>query len=155
MLITNPSYIIGAGPNGVPYYHHPDGFTLALNGAAIHLPWSARMLGDANCYRYDYFYEPNAKLTIAPRCVNHLADIVLDEYVEACTVAGIAIEWLVNSGCMHIILIGVDMAGGHWNGTDSGQVGVWRQLPKLQSLVDFYRAGDIKIESFSKTSLVL
>jgi hypothetical protein len=84
-LPTNPSYIIGAGPNGVDWYDKIPRrcFRVALNGAAIDHPWTARMFCDQNCYRYDYFYKRRqGEMRIGPKsCGDDFHEYVHPQYL--------------------------------------------------------------------------
>ncbi len=154
-MFTNPSYIIGAGPNGRCHLARipPDAFTVALNGAHSDKVFSARLFYDCNCYRYDYYYSVREPLLIGVRStVDNSCHFTLTlPTAFGCTGAGYAIRWLTHEGITNIVLCGVDMCGGHWDGTQSGQSGEWAQLLKLQALiaecpVDVYTMSDTKLE---------
>lgn len=138
LVFTDPTYIIGAGANGNAALHRipPDACTIALNGAHINRKWSARLFYDCNCYRYNYYYLAKEWLVGVRSTIDNRFHYCLTlELAWGCTGAGYAIKWLAAEGVNNIVLCGVDMYGGHWDGTLSGQEGVWAQLPKLQQLI--------------------
>ena len=138
-MFTNPTYIIGAGPNGnAALQHIPDGCTtIALNGAHINRKWDIRLMYDCNCYRYRYYNEAVEDMLVGVRSTidNRFAYCLTLELAWGCTGAGYAIKWLAAEGVNNIVLCGVDMYGAHWDGTLSGQDGTWSQRDKLQELI--------------------
>lgn len=163
-MIPNPTdivYVIGNGPNGLPHYRwvpRGDGnYSIALNGAAIEYVWDARFFGDMQCYRYDYFYDLKAgELRIGPRSCGDDFDYFVDmrHIAAGATCAGTCLKWLHHHiGVRSVILCGVDMFGHHADGTDSGQCGIWRQLPALQAVIDDLSSSGMTIQTISESAL--
>jgi hypothetical protein len=110
-----------------------------------------------NCYRYDYYYRRNpGELRIGPASCGSNFDIYIpEEDLEfGATVVGTTLKWLYRRlSCKSVILLGVDMFGGHWDGTCSGQSGEWGQLSKLQKVIDSLSAYGLIVKSLSDTRL--
>jgi len=145
-IFSDPVYICGAGPNARPDLIPDDACSIALNRMiAYRRPWTIWLPTDVNCYRYAYWDGADLSTTLmfAPtRVMDNRTDYELEDWAWGGTGAGVALFLAYGAGCRRAILNGVDMYGHHYDGTSSGQDDqTWRQLDKLQSIVDALRDG--------------
>ena len=159
LRLDNPTYLVAPGPNGAEFARQLDRreSVIALNKACELKAWRYWLCIDANAYRCAWYHKVAASSTAI------MGQYITDpraKYImrtEDCPgdtgVCGAALMLCQAAGLRCVVLVGVDMQGGYYDGTPSSYSGEWAHLPHLQAQIEQHRRSDMLVYSASPTRL--
>jgi hypothetical protein len=169
------AYILGAGPNGIPFHKlDPDGLKIALNSAIV-LPWrfDIWMVFDYGATQYPWYKTHTSahkvfgtdlakvskpEVTFPYQPTMHSVDEFRYGVLHGgASIAGCAIQLCYWLGCEHITLVGIDQFGSrHFDGTIGAPKHtdrVWSTVKLLEKIIRITTAHGITVDSLSRTKL--
>lgn len=157
--LDEPTYIIGPGPNGKDFIAQldPRVSAIALNKACEIKPWRYWLCIDANAYRCDWYHKVSdaSSAIMGEWAIDKRARYImrLEDCPDATGVCGAALNICAAADVKCVILAGIDMQGGYYDGSPSSYSGEWAHLPHLQALIDRYRCAGMHVYTASPTRL--